>query len=470
VQADPAAGLSQPLAPPLDPIVGGATIESATGQLAGGIDYTDTIPTASTTRWYSLQANGSGQVQVNVENTSQSNAPCGPLIVRFYDASGASIDGQDLPDDTGYTFKVSEAGVYYISAQDNDCEPGEKPPMTLQIEISPPEAVTPSPAFGGPSPPTCADVSASTTSEHAVTVQLACSGGSVPLTYVILSPPAHGTLSNLNPSTGTVTYTPAAKYTGPDSFAYNAATSTGLQSAEATATITVALSGNATKKGENEKPTSTGGKGKKAAGKGTHTKGKGAKGSKGKPLTSAQKKQLAGLWRKLLGETETAIHIVDAAKKAIEIAAAYKTVRDVLHADKLIDKAINAGVELLKAAIDKAIEQYASNPAAKTALETAKHLVGLAGKELKDAAKDEALDQATDAAKKYIDQSRKRLEAIKREAQQEIKRLSTATTKTKSKRIAAGPSTSRRRDRSQAGFQPPPSLTILPSSASPGSR
>jgi hypothetical protein len=68
----------------------------------------------------------------------------------------------------------------------------------------------------------------------------------------------------------------------------------------------------------------------------------------------------------------------------------------------------------------------AGNPAAKAGLETAKHLIGLAGKELKDAAKDEAVDQATDAAKKYIDESRKRLEAIKHEAQQEIKRLSRA--------------------------------------------
>lgn len=420
VQADPAAGLSQPQAPPLQGIVGGATMASATGQLAGGIDYTDTIPTASTTRWYSLQANGSGQVQINVENTSQSNAPCGPLIVRFYNASGASLDGQDLADDTGYTFKVSAAGTYYISAQDNNCEPGEKPPTTLQIEITPPESVTPSPPFSEPSPPTCTDVSATTTSQHAVTLQLSCSGSPGPLTYVILSGPAHGTLSNLNPSTGTVTYTPAAKYSGSDSFGYNAATSTGLQAAEATATITVALSGNAAKKGEGDKPKGPGGKGKKAAGK-----AKGGKG-KGKPLTTAQKKQLTNMWRQLIGEADTAIRIVDAAKKAIEVAAAYKTVRDVLHADKLIGKAINAGVELLKAAIDKAIEKYGKDPAAKTALETAKRLVGLAGKELKDAAKDEALDQVTDAAKKYIDDSRKRLEAIKRKAQQEAKRLSQA--------------------------------------------
>lgn len=41
-----------------------------------------------------------------------------------------------------------------------------------------------------------------------------------PLTYELLDPPSHGTLSELDPATGRVRYTPAAGYSGPDSFTY----------------------------------------------------------------------------------------------------------------------------------------------------------------------------------------------------------------------------------------------------------
>ena len=41
-----------------------------------------------------------------------------------------------------------------------------------------------------------------------------------PLTFSIATNPTHGTLSGFNPATGEVTYTPAANYTGPDSFTF----------------------------------------------------------------------------------------------------------------------------------------------------------------------------------------------------------------------------------------------------------
>jgi uncharacterized repeat protein (TIGR01451 family) len=41
-----------------------------------------------------------------------------------------------------------------------------------------------------------------------------------PLTFELLDPPAHGTLADLDPATGRVRYTPAAGYSGPDSFTY----------------------------------------------------------------------------------------------------------------------------------------------------------------------------------------------------------------------------------------------------------
>jgi hypothetical protein len=59
-----------------------------------------------------------------------------------------------------------------------------------------------------------------------------------PLVYATTSSPAHGALSNLNAATGAVVYTPAAGYTGADSFNYTV-TSGGATSAAGTVTITV---------------------------------------------------------------------------------------------------------------------------------------------------------------------------------------------------------------------------------------
>ncbi len=65
------------------------------------------------------------------------------------------------------------------------------------------------------------------------------------LTFAIATQPAHGTLSGLNPSTGTVTYTPNADFNGTDSFTFTvtddnqAGPTANLTSAAATVTITI---------------------------------------------------------------------------------------------------------------------------------------------------------------------------------------------------------------------------------------
>lgn len=59
-----------------------------------------------------------------------------------------------------------------------------------------------------------------------------------PLTYATPGLPSHGTLSQLNTATGAVVYTPAAGYTGSDSFTYTV-TSGGDTTAAAIVTITV---------------------------------------------------------------------------------------------------------------------------------------------------------------------------------------------------------------------------------------
>jgi hypothetical protein len=61
-----------------------------------------------------------------------------------------------------------------------------------------------------------------------------------PLTFAILNPPAHGTLSGFSATTGQVTYTPSGSYAGLDGFSFTVTdTVTGLTSASAAVHITV---------------------------------------------------------------------------------------------------------------------------------------------------------------------------------------------------------------------------------------
>jgi len=57
------------------------------------------------------------------------------------------------------------------------------------------------------------------------------------VTYSILGPPAHGTLTLFNTKAGTMIYTPDKGYTGPDSFTFKATDTTGLNSNRGKVTI-----------------------------------------------------------------------------------------------------------------------------------------------------------------------------------------------------------------------------------------
>jgi hypothetical protein len=96
---------------------------------------------------------------------------------------------------------------------------------------------------GAAVPPRCDDVAVSTPPGTAVVVPLTCTdANSNTLTLSIASGPAHGTLGSINQGRGTVTYTPAAGFTGTDSFTFRA-NDGAANSAPATATITVAGGG-----------------------------------------------------------------------------------------------------------------------------------------------------------------------------------------------------------------------------------
>ena len=82
---------------------------------------------------------------------------------------------------------------------------------------------------------------ATTNENHPTTIQLAGQSGypdsSTPgtLSYTIVTQPAHGTVSQFNPATGSLVYTPDPGYYGPDSFQYHVQ-ATGPQSSPATTT------------------------------------------------------------------------------------------------------------------------------------------------------------------------------------------------------------------------------------------
>lgn len=89
-------------------------------------------------------------------------------------------------------------------------------------------------------------VSQNVTAGTATTVQLKAvnnnpNNSAVTTAYSIVSQPTHGTLSQVNPSTGTVVYTPNSGFTGTDTFTYTAANHGGSPATVAGNTGTVTL-------------------------------------------------------------------------------------------------------------------------------------------------------------------------------------------------------------------------------------
>jgi hypothetical protein len=87
--------------------------------------------------------------------------------------------------------------------------------------------------------PACADHAASTTVGQPVTVPIGCTDVNLdPITSTVAAGPAHGTVGAIDQAAGTVLYTPAAGYIGPDSFTVQASDGT-LTSGTGTVTIAV---------------------------------------------------------------------------------------------------------------------------------------------------------------------------------------------------------------------------------------
>ncbi|MDA0180350.1 Ig-like domain-containing protein [Solirubrobacter phytolaccae] len=103
-------------------------------------------------------------------------------------------------------------------------EGGTSNTTTVKVTVNPPA-------------PTCDAVTATAGAGRGRTITLDCDSLTAPA-FAIVTAPAHGTLSDFDAATGTVTYTPADDAAGPDTFTYRASNAGG-DSAPATVTITV---------------------------------------------------------------------------------------------------------------------------------------------------------------------------------------------------------------------------------------
>jgi hypothetical protein len=75
-----------------------------------------------------------------------------------------------------------------------------------------------------PTKPSCTTVNVTVSAATPTAIQLSCAGQA--MTYSAAAP-MHGTITGLDASTGTLTYTPAGGYTGPDSFSFRASNAGG---------------------------------------------------------------------------------------------------------------------------------------------------------------------------------------------------------------------------------------------------
>lgn len=146
--------------------------------------------------------------------------------------TGASVGNLTLDSATGgFTFEPASgwSGDYQftLKADSGTCHAEQTVTVTVQNPT-----VCSAPSLSASSITAVQDTAYSGTST--------ASGGIGPYTYTISSPPSHGTITGLNAATGSYTYTPAAGYTGADSFALNVASACGgFPNTTATTSVTV---------------------------------------------------------------------------------------------------------------------------------------------------------------------------------------------------------------------------------------
>ena len=189
-------------------------------------------------RVYTTSAGNGGTIQEHLSAIGSVSFPGGAGTTVIKDASALKMNN---PTGTKQNL-TAETGMIVVAYNDttrrywhNDIVGGGPPPNT---------------------PPTANATSATTPMDTPVAVGLSGSdSGTCELTFSIVSGPAHGSLGPIggatctpgspNTDTASVTYTPAAGYSGPDSFTYRV-NDGALDSAPASASLTVSAGGDTT--------------------------------------------------------------------------------------------------------------------------------------------------------------------------------------------------------------------------------
>ena len=136
---------------------------------------------------------------------SYSTSPVTPPAAGALSGAGASRVFTPTPGFSG------PAGFVYSAQGDGEIAA----PVAVSLNVAPGTA------------PVCAFRSQTVAQGLATPLALDCAAGGDPFTYAIASAPSNGTLGAIDQPSGRVDYTPAAAFSGPDSFTYSATSAFG---------------------------------------------------------------------------------------------------------------------------------------------------------------------------------------------------------------------------------------------------
>ncbi len=159
------------------------------------------------------------RVAVTTNSSGEDSQPITPVVINSVALSSTNSNGALHIDTT--SARAGETATITVTATDPTDHTTATRSFTVTVG-----------AYNGPTDPVInfrpfANPTTATTNEnHPTTIQLAGQSGypdsTTPgtLSYTIVAQPAHGTIGQFNPATGSLVYTPDPGYYGPDSFQY----------------------------------------------------------------------------------------------------------------------------------------------------------------------------------------------------------------------------------------------------------
>jgi cyclophilin family peptidyl-prolyl cis-trans isomerase len=227
--------------------LGMANANTATNPATNSSQFFTTLAPNDSTLGYNFTLFGQLLTGVNTLNqmaalpvmtntfSGEDSQPINPLTISSASLSSTNPNGTLIIDTT----QAIQDATSTIVVTATDTANGTKTSQTFGVAVGP---------YGGPTDPTinfkpfANSTVQGVTTNTATPIQLDGASGypdsSMPstLTYSILSQPAHGTITDFNPSTGTLTYTPDPGFGGLDSISYDV-TATGPVTTAPTTTV-----------------------------------------------------------------------------------------------------------------------------------------------------------------------------------------------------------------------------------------